>query len=48
MPADVVSPLKHNDGPAIQMDPLDHADTSSNGQNGILGKNTEQRLRLCY
>ena len=38
MPADVVSPLKHNDGPAIQMDPLDHADTSSNGQNGVLGK----------
>ena len=31
MPADHVSPLKLNEGPAIQMDPLDHVETSSNG-----------------
>lgn len=31
MPADDVSPLKRNDGPAIQMDPADHKLTSSNG-----------------
>jgi hypothetical protein len=30
-PADDVSPLKRNDGPAIQMDPSDHKMTSSNG-----------------
>ena len=38
MPADDVSPLKRNDGPAIQMDPDDHALTSSNGQNGRVGR----------
>ncbi|HDR9086724.1 hypothetical protein [Burkholderia vietnamiensis] len=38
MPADDVSPLKRSDGPAIQMDPDDHAMTSSNGQNGRAGK----------
>lgn len=31
MPADDVSPLSRNDGPAIQMDPGDHKATSSNG-----------------
>jgi hypothetical protein len=31
MPADHVSPLMLNEGPAIQMDPLDHIETSSNG-----------------
>ncbi|ALU88908.1 hypothetical protein Hrubri_1703 [Herbaspirillum rubrisubalbicans M1] len=31
MPADNVSPLKSNEGPAIQMDPLDHKNTSSYG-----------------
>jgi Domain of unknown function (DUF4150) len=30
-PADDVSPIKRSDGPAIQMDPKDHAKTSSNG-----------------
>jgi hypothetical protein len=38
MPADDVSPLATKDGPAIQMDPDDHAMTSSNGQNGRAGK----------
>jgi hypothetical protein len=37
MPADDASPLKRNEGPAIQMDPNDHAQTSSNGQNGRAG-----------
>jgi Domain of unknown function (DUF4150) len=32
MPAKDSSPLKPNEGPAIQMDPKDHAKTSSNGQ----------------
>lgn len=32
MPAKDVSPLRENDGPAIQMHPDDHAKTSSNGQ----------------
>ena len=31
-PAKDVSPLDENDGPAIQMDPGDHRETSSNGQ----------------
>ncbi len=31
MPADDVSPLPRNEGPAIQMDPADHKDTSSSG-----------------
>jgi len=31
MPADDFSPLKRDEGPAIQMDPTDHAKTSSNG-----------------
>jgi hypothetical protein len=31
MPADDVSPLPRNDGPAIQMDPTDHRMTRSNG-----------------
>ncbi|MCB1915650.1 MAG: hypothetical protein KDG52_08040 [Rhodocyclaceae bacterium] len=34
MPADDASPLARNDGPAIQMDPADHAITSSNGRGG--------------
>ncbi|MDN7181905.1 hypothetical protein M0D69_28630 [Caballeronia sp. SEWSISQ10-4 2] len=34
IPADDVSPLARNDGPAIQMDPKDHGKTSSNGQQG--------------
>lgn len=38
LPADDASPLKRSDGPAIQMDPDDHAMTSSNGQNGPAGK----------
>ncbi|WP_232729660.1 hypothetical protein [Herbaspirillum huttiense] len=38
MPADDVSPLKRNEGPAIQMDPEDHKDTSSNGSNGLQGE----------
>ena len=37
MPADDVSPLKTNDGPAIQMDPPDHRKTTSNGNNGHQG-----------
>lgn len=32
MPAKDASPLSHDDGPAIQMSPRDHARTSSNGQ----------------
>jgi hypothetical protein len=32
MPAKQTSPLPPDDGPAIQMDPLDHGRTSSNGQ----------------
>lgn len=32
MPAKDASPLDKNDGPAIQMEPKDHAKTSSNGQ----------------
>jgi hypothetical protein len=31
-PADAASPLPKNDGPAFQMDPLDHDETSSNGK----------------
>ncbi|WP_244940031.1 hypothetical protein [Herbaspirillum seropedicae] len=31
LPAKSISPLKINEGPAIQMDPLDHKKTSSNG-----------------
>ncbi|WP_313167293.1 hypothetical protein [Massilia oculi] len=34
MPADNISPLKKKEGPAIQMDPDDHAMTSSNGKKG--------------
>ena len=37
MPADDVSPLKKNDGPAIQMEPKDHRRTSSNGNQGLKG-----------
>jgi len=37
MPADDVSPLKRNDGPAIQMHPDDHSMTSSNGNKGARG-----------
>lgn len=32
MPADDVSPLPRNDGPAIHMEPPDHHKTRSNGQ----------------
>ncbi|WP_288065536.1 hypothetical protein [Herbaspirillum sp.] len=32
MPANDASPLKHNEGPAIQMAPGDHSKTASNGQ----------------
>lgn len=32
MPAADASPLNRRDGPAIQMEPSDHARTSSNGQ----------------
>nr|WKF59090.1 hypothetical protein HUO10_003599 [Paraburkholderia busanensis] len=45
MPADDVSPLKRSDGPAIQMDPDDHAATSSNGQNGNLGKTYRNMIK---
>lgn len=38
MPADDVSPLDRNDGPAIQMDPPDHRQTSSNGNKGLQGE----------
>jgi len=31
MPADDISPLQREDGPAIQMDPSDHKVTRSNG-----------------
>lgn len=37
MPADAVSPLRTNDGPAIQMEPSDHNLTTSNGKNGRQG-----------
>jgi len=37
MPAKEVSPLDPKDGPAIQMDPPDHRDTTSNGNNGRQG-----------
>ncbi|WP_124800779.1 cell envelope integrity protein TolA [Paraburkholderia phosphatilytica] len=37
MPADDASPLPKKDGPAIQMDPADHHQTSSNGRNGTEG-----------
>lgn len=38
MPADDASPLDRNDGPAIQMDPPDHRQTSSNGNKGLQGE----------
>uniref|UniRef100_UPI0039062BBC RHS repeat-associated core domain-containing protein n=1 Tax=Pseudomonas sp. KCJK9044 TaxID=3344562 RepID=UPI0039062BBC len=38
MPADSVSPIKRSQGPAIQMDPSDHARTSSHGRQGNAGK----------
>lgn len=44
MPADDISPLKTGDGPAIQMDPNDHAMTSSNGNKGAKG--TRYRLQI--
>jgi hypothetical protein len=37
MPPDDVSPLPTKDGAAIQMDPPDHRETSSNGNNGRAG-----------
>jgi hypothetical protein len=37
MPTDDVSPLKTNEGPAIQMEPGDHRSTTSNGNNGKQG-----------
>ncbi len=44
MPADKISPLKRNDGPAIQMDPLDHKETQSNGQGGLPAKRYRKML----
>ena len=38
MPADSVSPLARSQGPAIQMDPDDHALTMSHGYQGNAGK----------
>ena len=38
MPSDKASPLPKKDGPAIQMDPADHKETSSNGNQGNEGK----------
>ena len=37
MPADSVSPLPRSKGPAIQMDPADHARTLSHGRSGLAG-----------
>ncbi|MCY0916347.1 hypothetical protein [Massilia antarctica] len=38
MPAKEISPLNPKDGPAIQMEPVDHRDTTSNGNNGHQGR----------
>jgi len=44
MPADKISPLKRNDGPAIQMDPFDHKETQSNGQGGSAARSYRKML----
>ena len=45
MPADDASPLPKKDGPAIQMEPKDHADTSSNGNQGLAGKRYRKQIK---
>ncbi|WP_152693277.1 hypothetical protein [Caballeronia mineralivorans] len=44
MPADDVSPLARNDGPAIQMDPSDHYQTASNGRGGSEARQYRQMI----
>ncbi|WP_413212827.1 hypothetical protein [Paraburkholderia kururiensis] len=44
MPADDASPLPKKDGPAIQMDPVDHHKTSSNGRNGTEGEEYREMI----
>jgi hypothetical protein len=44
MPADDVSPLARNDGPAIQMDPNDHYQTASNGRGGSEARQYRQMI----
>ncbi len=43
LPADDIVPLERSDGPAIQMDPLDHKKTQSNG-GGLAAKRYRQML----
>lgn len=38
MPSKKVSPLEENNGPGIQMDPPDHRETMSNGNQGLEGR----------
>lgn len=44
-PADSASPLKQSQGPAIQMDPADHAMTSSHGSAGLYGEAWRENIR---
>lgn len=44
MPADDISPLSRDNGPAIQMDPLDHGKTQSNGQGGNAARRYRKML----
>lgn len=45
MPAKAISGLGTDSGPAIKMDPADHAETSSNGQQGQYGKQYRNRIK---
>jgi hypothetical protein len=44
MPAKDVSPLPESTGPAIQMDPADHHETSSNGRGGAEARQFRQMI----
>jgi len=43
MPANSINDLPENQGPAIQMDPADHAGTASHGSQGLAGAKFRQR-----
>ena len=45
MPADSTTSIPREKGPAIQMDPSDHALTSSHGSNGLEGQEYRQKIR---
>jgi hypothetical protein len=45
MPADSVTNISYDKGPAIQMDPSDHAETSSHGRNGTTSKKYRHKLK---